>query len=189
VAGYRCRYVAGSVVAHDYRLVLSAAKLGRIERNRYLMLGKHLSLRAVVALAPELAAAEFLTWGYAGMRGRASLAAKARATAWAVVHLWPVLRTPWRPVEGRILREHRPAPPVVVGIGGPPSRLVQAALGAFSRAAAAITFALLPSARPSAAAGRSPSVEARLPGAVPVRHQEAERVLVGAGDQRGEASR
>jgi GT2 family glycosyltransferase len=147
VAGYRCRYVAGSVVTHDYRLALSAAKIGRIERNRYLMLGKHLSLRAIVALAPVLVATEILTWGYAGLRGRACLAAKARATAWAVVHLWPVVRTPWRPVEGRILRDHRSAPPVVAGVGGPPAHLVQSALRALARAAAVISLALLPSAR------------------------------------------
>jgi hypothetical protein len=128
-------------------LALSAAKVGRIERNRYLMLGKHLSLRAVVALSPVLVATEILTWGYAGLRGRACLAAKARATAWAVVHLWPVVRTPWRPVEGRILRQHQPAPPVVAGAGGPPSRLVQSALRALSRGAAVVSLALLPSAR------------------------------------------
>jgi GT2 family glycosyltransferase len=183
VAGYRCRFAAGSVVAHDYRLSLSAAKIGRIERNRYLMLGKHLSLRAVVALFPVLAMAEILTWGYAGLRGRACLAAKARATGWAIVHLWPVVRTPWRPVEGRILREHRTVPPVVAGVGGSPSRLAQAVLGAFSRAATAITFALLPAAEPVLAAGTPPAVALRSPGVIPTHRHEAEPGLVGSGDR------
>lgn len=181
VAGYRCRYVADSVVYHDYRLGFSPWKLGLIERNRYRMLGKHLSLRGIVALSPALAAAEVVTWGYAALRGPKCLLAKAHATAWALTQLGPVVRTRWRPVEGEILRQHRPTPPVIAGLGGPLSRGAQRVVGAGSRVLAAVSLRLLPTARvrwrPSGALGWTevePGREGRTP-------EPDETVLVAAG--------
>jgi GT2 family glycosyltransferase len=143
-AGYRCRFAASSIVYHDYHLSLTPAKIAFVERNRYLMLGKHLSLRSLVALAPEMALAEVLTWGYAALNGRATLAAKARSTAWAFVHLWPVLRAPWQPIEGQMLRSHQCAPPVIAAKGATPVQTVQVAIGNLSRFAAKLTMKLLP---------------------------------------------
>lgn len=149
VAGYRCRYVADSIVYHDYHLDLTPWKIGLIEQNRYRMLGKHLSLRGIVGLAPALISAEVLTWGYALLRGPRSVLAKARATAWAFTQLGPVIRTRWRPIEGTILRDHALAPPVVAGLGGRPSLIAQQAIHIISRATTALSLRLLPAvARP-----------------------------------------
>jgi hypothetical protein len=146
-AGFRCRYVADSIVYHDYSLTLTPWKVGLIERNRYRMLAKHLSMRGVLGLAPALATAEVLTWGYATLHGPRFLFAKARATAWALTQVGPVIKTRWRPLEGTILREHEPAPPVVDSIGGRPSRLAQQTMNFLTKASAALSFRLLPSAR------------------------------------------
>jgi GT2 family glycosyltransferase len=143
-AGFRCRYVANSIVYHDYKLSLTPWKIELIERNRYRMLGKHLSLRGLLALTPALLCAEMLTWGYATLHGRRHMLAKSRATVWALTQIGPVLRTRWRPSEGVILRDHKPAPPVVAGIGGAPSRLAQSAIGVLARGTAALSLRLLP---------------------------------------------
>jgi GT2 family glycosyltransferase len=142
--GYRCRYVASSIVYHDYSLSLSPRKVELLERNRYRMLGKHLSLRSVLALTPALLSTEVLTWGYSTLRGPRHLLAKARATGWAVTQVGPVVRKRWRPSEVAILRAHDPSPPVVDGIGGAPSRIAQRALGAFARRTAEISLRFLP---------------------------------------------
>jgi GT2 family glycosyltransferase len=142
--GYRCRFVAESVVFHDYSISLSPWKIGLVERNRYRMLGKHLSLRSVVALMPALLSAEILTWGYATLRGPRHLFAKARATAWALTQIGPVVRKRWRPTETAILRAHESAPPVVDGLGGPASRIAQRAIGVIARRTAALSLRLLP---------------------------------------------
>jgi GT2 family glycosyltransferase len=144
VAGYRCRFVASSIVLHDYRLSLSPWKIGLIERNRYRMLGKHLSVRGVLALGPALAMAEVLTWGYAALNGPSYLVAKAKATAWAFTQIGPVIRTRWRPVEGQLLREHAPVPPVIEGLGGPFARLAQSLGGTLSAVASRLSLRLLP---------------------------------------------
>jgi GT2 family glycosyltransferase len=144
VAGYRCRFVANSLVYHDYRLGFSAWKMGLIERNRYRMLGKHLSLRGIIALSPALVAAEVLTWGYAVLCGPRCILAKTRASLWAVTQLGPVIRTRWRPVEGEMLREHRLAPPVVEGMGGSAACRAQSVISVVSRVVATISLRLLP---------------------------------------------
>jgi len=142
-AGYRCRFVAESIVSHDYRLTFSPAKIAQLELNRYRMLGKHLSLRSMVALTPVLALAEVLTWGYAAVRGPACLIAKARATASAVILLWPAVRSPRSAGEWRLLRTHRSAPPVVDGVGSSSARAIQATVEWLSRGAAAVGLALM----------------------------------------------
>jgi GT2 family glycosyltransferase len=144
VEGYRCRFVAASVVYHDFRLTFSPAKIRWIERNRYRMLSRHLSLRTMLALAPTLALAEVLTWGYAVSRGPSSFFAKARATAWALTLLRPRIRPVCPQAEARILRQHSPRPPVVGDAGGPLGRAVQSALGPLFDAAARVGLALLP---------------------------------------------
>jgi len=138
VEGYRCRFVAAFVVYHDFRLAFSPAKIRWIERNRYRMLSRHVSLRTMLALA------EVLTWGYAVSRGPSSVLAKARATAWALTLLRPRTRPVCPHAEARILRQHSPRPPVVGDAGGPLGRAVQSSLGPLFDAAARIGLALLP---------------------------------------------
>ena len=82
LAGARCRYVPHSVVAHQYTLHVSAGKFYYLERNRAQMLIKSLTGRTLVILAPALLACEAMIWGYALLRGRAYVAAKARAVRW-----------------------------------------------------------------------------------------------------------
>jgi GT2 family glycosyltransferase len=144
VAGYRCRFVASSVVYHDYRLKFSPAKIANMERNRYRMLAKHLSLRAAIALAPALLLGEVLAWGYATARGPAYLAAKARATGWFLVSLPSNFRSTGGAMEAKILREHVASPAVVGGVGGSIGRLVQVVIAALFKGATAAASALLP---------------------------------------------
>ena len=108
------------------------------------MLSRHLSLRTMLALAPTLALAEVLTWGYAVSRGPSSVLAKARATAWALTLLRPRTRPVCPRAEARILRQHSPRPPVVGDAGGLRGRVVQSALGPLFDAAARVGLALLP---------------------------------------------
>jgi len=149
-AGYRCRFAAASVVWHDYRLNLSPAKIGWIERNRYRMLGKQLSRRALLALAPSLLLTEALTWGYAILGGPRALTAKARATAAAPGALRPALRGGDPAAAARLLREHRAAPSMSGTVGGPAARAAERVFGPLFRGAAAVAFALLPVDPPAA---------------------------------------
>jgi GT2 family glycosyltransferase len=142
--GYRCQFVAASVVYHDFRLSFSPAKIRWIERNRYRMLARHLSLRALLALAPTLALAEVLTWGYAAARGPSSFLAKAHATAWAATLIRPHARPVSPKAEAWILRQHSPRPPMVSDAGGQLGRAVQSGLGPLFDAAARLALALLP---------------------------------------------
>lgn len=148
VSGYRCVYVAGSEVLHDYKLKLSPWKMRLMEQNRYRMLAKHLSLRGILGIAPALAATEILTWGYATLNGPGYLAAKAKATFWALSQVRPVILTRWRPIEGDILREHQPVPPVISGVGGPFAARAQKIGGVITSVATGLSLRFLPGSRP-----------------------------------------
>jgi GT2 family glycosyltransferase len=86
-AGFRCVLAARSVVSHEYEFTLPPRKTLLVERNRYRMLAKNLRLRTIIALMPLLCLSELLTWGWAGLRGRRHVAAKAQATWWCISHL------------------------------------------------------------------------------------------------------
>lgn len=88
LAGFRCRYVPESVVAHHYRLRFGPHKIFYQERNRYLMLLKSMRWPTLAALLPALLLAEALTWGFVLLRDRANGANKLRAYAWLARH-WP----------------------------------------------------------------------------------------------------
>lgn len=81
LAGYSCHLAARALVAHRYQLSLDAEKTFWLERNRYQMLAKNLSLRAGLALLPMLLAAEVVTFGWATLQGSGHIAAKFRAYA------------------------------------------------------------------------------------------------------------
>jgi GT2 family glycosyltransferase len=84
--GARCRYVPESIVAHQYRLDLSANKTYFLERNRWQLLLKCYQARTLLCLLPALIFGEILAWGYAALRGPAHLRAKLRAVSWIWVH-------------------------------------------------------------------------------------------------------
>jgi GT2 family glycosyltransferase len=86
LAGYRCLYVPGSVVYHDYRLHFGPQKTYYQERNRYQMLLKSLRWRSLLLLLPALALAELVTWGFVLLREPRRLAGKLRAYGWILGH-------------------------------------------------------------------------------------------------------
>lgn len=84
LAGYRIVYVPDSVVYHKYDLSLPSWKLRMYERNRYLLLSKHLEYRTLLLLLPGLLLTEVLVWMYALKTG--SVSSKASAWWWLLRH-------------------------------------------------------------------------------------------------------
>jgi GT2 family glycosyltransferase len=84
LAGHRCLYVPESVVYHDYALHFGPQKTFYQERNRYLILLKHLRWPTLFALLPALVLGEVVTWGFVLLRERQRLANKMRAYGWIV---------------------------------------------------------------------------------------------------------
>ena len=78
-AGVRVVLATGAVVLHDYEPGLTAAKLGRLETGRLLLLRKHLPWWLWLAYLPSLVLADLLAWVRALGFGVPGLAAKARA--------------------------------------------------------------------------------------------------------------
>ncbi len=134
LAGYRCRLAARSIVAHHYSFRLPPGKTRVIERNRYRMLTKNLSLWMLLALIPTLLVGEMLTWGWAVMRGPRHLWAKALATFWVFGHLFELQQARQltqalrRVSDGVILRHHLAVPPVSAVAGGIAARIAGALL-------------------------------------------------------------
>lgn len=63
--GFRILYVPTSIVRHDYKLNVPPEKIYHLEKNRYLILRKYLSLKEFLLLILSLIITEFLTFGYA----------------------------------------------------------------------------------------------------------------------------
>ncbi len=93
LAGYRCLYVAGAVVYHDYQLRFGPLKTFYQERNRYLVLLKHLRWTTMAALLPALLLGEAVTWGYVLLREPHRIASKLRAYAWVARHWSEIMET------------------------------------------------------------------------------------------------
>jgi GT2 family glycosyltransferase len=98
LAGYRCLYVARAVVYHDYRLRFGALKIFCLERNRYLVLLKHLRWTTLFALLPVLLLGETVTWGYVLLREPQHRASKVRAYGWVARH-WSEIMASRRQVQ------------------------------------------------------------------------------------------
>jgi GT2 family glycosyltransferase len=149
LAGYRCRLAARSVVAHDYTLRLTATKTERIERNRYLMLAKNLSLRSLFALIPSFLAGEVATWGWALSHGPRHTAAKLKAIGWMLAHFNLVLalhnqaQAERRVSDATLLNGHHPAPAISEVSAGAVGQLAQAALAPLFLLAAMLAFAVI----------------------------------------------
>ena len=114
--GFRCVFVANSVVKHDYKFKLSAKKSRDIERSRYLLLFKNLAWWSLIALIPQFILTEIMTWGWSILHGPRYIAAKAAACAWPLLNLrllWKArLETQQlrRKSDVWVLRSHSPSP-------------------------------------------------------------------------------
>ena len=82
LAGYDILYVPESVVYHKYELEIPDWKLFNMERNRYLILLKHLRRETLLRLLPGLLLTELLVWVYAALNGPAGLRKKAASWGW-----------------------------------------------------------------------------------------------------------
>jgi GT2 family glycosyltransferase len=87
LAGYRCLYVTGAVVLHDYEKVeVGLQKAFWVERGRYLMLLKSFTWRTLLALLPTLLLAEVITWGWLVWRNPKAVFQKLRAYGWVLAN-------------------------------------------------------------------------------------------------------
>lgn len=86
LAGYDIVYVPESVVYHEYELGVPAWKLFNLERNRYLVLLKHLRTGTLARLLPGLLLTELFVWLFAASRGGDTVLAKASAMKWLWQH-------------------------------------------------------------------------------------------------------
>lgn len=93
IAGFRCVAVPQSVVRHQYRLRFGARKTYLQERNRYLLLLKHLRWWTLAALLPALLLAEVVAWGFVLVCERRNLFNKFRAYWWVVSHWAEVMQS------------------------------------------------------------------------------------------------
>lgn len=82
LAGYRCLYVAGALVMHDYRPSYSPAKAFYLDRNRHLMLLKNLSRGTYARMLPGLLLSELVTWGFMLLKGPRYWGVKPRVYRW-----------------------------------------------------------------------------------------------------------
>ena len=77
--GFDIYCLPSSIVRHDYYLSMHPEKLFLLERNRWTLLLTALEPTSLLAVSPFLLLTEMMTWGYALLRGRAFLSAKARS--------------------------------------------------------------------------------------------------------------
>ena len=102
LAGYRCLYVPGSVIYHDYRAAqISTSALYFSNRNRYVVLLKNWRWPTLLLLSPGLLLAELIEWGLMLAHGRRGLQAKVRANLWVLTHLRDIGRLHARTQAGR----------------------------------------------------------------------------------------
>jgi len=92
LAGYRCRYVPGSIVLHRYALKMTPMKVFYQERNRYLTLLKNLRWATLAVLLPAALWAEVITWAFVALRDRANAGNKIRAYRWIWSNWKSILR-------------------------------------------------------------------------------------------------
>jgi GT2 family glycosyltransferase len=101
LVGYRCLYVPGMAVQHDYDGVeVGIQKAFWVERGRYLMLFKSFSWRTLLALLPTLLLAEVITWGWLLWRIPKAIVQKLRAYGWVLAH-WGQIIEKRRRVQAR----------------------------------------------------------------------------------------
>jgi hypothetical protein len=69
LAGYRCLYTPGAIVAHAYQPAYGPRKAFYLDRNRHIMLLKNLSAAMYLRSLPGLLLAELVTWGFLLLQG------------------------------------------------------------------------------------------------------------------------
>jgi GT2 family glycosyltransferase len=149
MAGYRCRLAARSVIAHDYSFRLTATKTERVERNRYLMLAKNLSIRSLIMLIPAFLAGEVATWGWALSHGPRHMVAKTKAIVWMLGHLRLVLamhartQATRRVSDATLLHSYRPAPAIGEVSAGAAGQVAQAVLAPLFTLTAIFALAMI----------------------------------------------
>ncbi len=86
LAGYQCQCIPAARIYHAYTLRFGPHKTYYQERNRMLLLLKHLRWRTLLLLLPALLLAEGLVWGFVLLREAHRWPNKARAYLWLVRH-------------------------------------------------------------------------------------------------------
>ncbi|MFX0132121.1 MAG: glycosyltransferase family 2 protein [Candidatus Hodarchaeota archaeon] len=76
---FKILYVPTSLVRHDYELKVTVKKLYYLERGRYFILKKYLSLYNLIILLPSFIITEFLVFGYAMKFGWSGIKHKIKA--------------------------------------------------------------------------------------------------------------
>ncbi|MFC4550038.1 MULTISPECIES: glycosyltransferase family 2 protein [Halorussus] len=92
LAGRDVLFVPSSVVYHKYDRPLPPWRFYNMERNRYLILLKHLQVRTLILLLPSLLLTELLLWGVAALKGFSHVLAKLRAQYWVMNNLGAIQR-------------------------------------------------------------------------------------------------
>jgi GT2 family glycosyltransferase len=91
--GYRCRFVPGSVVDHDYQPGgTSTARIYYATRNRVIMLLKNWGCATLLLLVPVLLLAELVEVSMAARLGWVGIRAKLCAFSWILKHFTTILR-------------------------------------------------------------------------------------------------
>ena len=73
VKGYKILYVPKSVVYHDYALKVPPEKIYYLEKGRYMIMRKYLTLKEFIIISPSLLLTEILTWGYSIFKGSSAI--------------------------------------------------------------------------------------------------------------------
>jgi GT2 family glycosyltransferase len=77
--GFKILYVPTSIIRHDHKLSVPPEKIYHLEKGRYLILRKYLSIEDILLLFPSLLIVEILTWSYATKSGLNGLKYKLKA--------------------------------------------------------------------------------------------------------------
>lgn len=92
LAGYDIIYVPESVVYHKYNFSLPPWKFYNMERNRYMIILKHLQIRTLFKILPALIVTELVIWVYAFLSGTGAVASKLRSWKWLFRNLPLIIR-------------------------------------------------------------------------------------------------
>lgn len=104
-AGGRIVYVPTSVIYHKFKLSIAAWKHFYLERNRYLILTKNLSIKAIILLLPGLALSEVVTMGHAVLNGPEYVKSKFKAYGWMFQNIGLIRMKRRETLSGRKISE------------------------------------------------------------------------------------
>lgn len=84
LTGRKILFQPESVVYHKYDRPLPPWRFFNMERNRHLLLFKHLQFRTLFLMLPALLLTEVLMWGLAALKGKEHTRAKAQSYSWSI---------------------------------------------------------------------------------------------------------